>query len=292
MSKIICILNFFYNGEITKIQCERNEYMKDIFKRYAIKINKDIKDIYFMCNGNKISEELKLEEINNKDNEIEILVNDINDENIKNKIILEQSKDIICPECGNICLIDIKDYKIILNNCINKHSFQNILLDEYNNLPKNDELNILCDNCNKNRKKIYNNQLYKCCNCKINLCPICKLNHNKEHILIDYELKNYYCNIHGERFILYCKECNINLCDLCQIEHDKNHNYNFLNNLITNKESNINELKKKIEILKNVIKIIIKEVTNKMNKIIDNIEIYYNLSNNIINNYNIKKKKL
>ena len=39
MSKII--LNFFYNGNITKIQCKRNEYMKDIFKRYANKISKD-----------------------------------------------------------------------------------------------------------------------------------------------------------------------------------------------------------------------------------------------------------
>ena len=65
-------------------------------------------------NENKIKEELNLEEFNNKDNEIKInetkiLVNNINDKNIENKEILKQSKDIICPECGEICLIDIKD---------------------------------------------------------------------------------------------------------------------------------------------------------------------------------------
>ena len=56
--------------------------MRDIYKRYLIKINKIIDDVYFMCYGNKINEDLKLEKINNKDNEIEILINDIKEENI------------------------------------------------------------------------------------------------------------------------------------------------------------------------------------------------------------------
>ena len=67
---------------MAKIQCKRNEYMRDIYKRYLIKINKIIDDVYFMCYGNKINEDLKLEKINNKDNEIEILINDIKEENI------------------------------------------------------------------------------------------------------------------------------------------------------------------------------------------------------------------
>ena len=230
------ILDFIYNENLIKIQCQRNEYMKDIFKRYLIKINKDKDDIYFMCNGNKINEELKLEEINNKDNEIKILVNNINEKKIENEEeVLKKYKDIICPECGEICLFNIKDYKIILNKCIHNHCIENILLDEYNDCQKNNELNILCSNCNKNKKEIYNNQFYKCCNCKINLCPICKVNHNKEHILIDYELKNYFCNIHGKNYISYCKKCNMNLCLLCEIDHT-NHNYNSLTKLITNKK--------------------------------------------------------
>ena len=72
-------LNFNYQGSTIKIQCKRNEYMKEIFKKYANKIRKDANDLYFMSNGSKINEESKLEEINNRDNEIKILVNDLND---------------------------------------------------------------------------------------------------------------------------------------------------------------------------------------------------------------------
>ena len=60
-------LDFIYQGNEIKIQGKRNEYMKDIVKRYIIKIGKNINDVFFMCNRNKISTELKLEEINNKD---------------------------------------------------------------------------------------------------------------------------------------------------------------------------------------------------------------------------------
>ena len=111
--------------------------MKDIFKGYLNKINKDINEVYFLSNGDKINEELKLEDINNKGNEIKILVNDINNKNIENKEkIVKEYKDIICLECGNICLLDIKEYKIILNKCVNKHSTDNILLDEFNRFTK------------------------------------------------------------------------------------------------------------------------------------------------------------
>ena len=63
-------LDFIYQGNSIKIQSKSSEYMKDIFKGYLNKINKDINEVYFICNGNKIKEELKLEGINNKDKEI------------------------------------------------------------------------------------------------------------------------------------------------------------------------------------------------------------------------------
>ena len=117
-----------------------------------------------MSNGDKINEELKLEDINNKGNEIKILVNDINDKNVNNKEdISTQNKDIVCPECGNIYSIDIQDYKILLDKCINKHRAENILLDQYNDLQKNiNKENILYVSCNKNKNEIFKKQLYKC----------------------------------------------------------------------------------------------------------------------------------
>ena len=159
MSEIILV--FDYNQNIIKIQCKRNEYMKDIFGRYLIKINKSINDVFFLYNGKQIAEELKLEEINKEENEIKILVTDILDKNNKNEEILKQSKDIICPDCKNICLINFKNYKIKLNNCKNNHSIENILFDEFNNKQK---INELCNICNNSKEEMYKNKFYKCYN--------------------------------------------------------------------------------------------------------------------------------
>ena len=217
------ILNLNYKGYEVKMQCKRNEIINDIFKKYSNKINKSINDIFFINNGNIINNKnIKLEEINNNDNNINILVYDIYNNNNEKKNEKEY-KDIICPKCGENCLIKIKDYKINLFKCDNKHNINNILLDEYNNTQKIKE-EIKCNNCNKNRLEIYDNKLYKCCNCNINLCPLCKSNHNNEHKIIDYELVNYICKMHDERYISYCKECEKNICDICEIEHNNEHN--------------------------------------------------------------------
>ena len=276
------ILNFNYKGQEVKMQHKKNENMNEIFKRYTNKINKNINNIYFINNGKVLDKDnIKLEKINYKDNIINILVYDINNNN--ERINEKESKDIICPKCGENCLIEIKDYKINLNKCDNKHKINNRLLDEYNNIQKIKN-EIKCNNCNKNKLKIYNNKIYKCCICNINLCPLCKSNHNKEHIIIDYELINYICKIHGERYISYCKECEKNICDICEIEHDNNHNLIYHRDIIKIRDNNnINELEIKIDKLKN-------EIINKLNKIINNMDIYYNINKNIINNNNIRNR--
>ena len=42
------ILNFIFEGQILKMQCKKNECMKEIFKKYATKIGKQINNIYFL----------------------------------------------------------------------------------------------------------------------------------------------------------------------------------------------------------------------------------------------------
>jgi hypothetical protein len=120
----------------------------------------------------------------------------------------------------------------------------------------------------------------------MNICPLCKLKHEKDHILIDYELKNYSCNIHGEKYISYCETCNKNLCEICEIEH-KNHNYNSLTKLITNKENNTNELRIKIDNLKKEVNDIKND--NKFNKFQSK---KYILKNSLEKNINKRIKKL
>ena len=88
----------------------------------------------YICNGDKINEELKLNEIikNKNENRINIIVYNYKDNNEKDKEII--LNEIICPKCQENILIDIKDYKINLYECKNGHKIENILLNEYDNI--------------------------------------------------------------------------------------------------------------------------------------------------------------
>ena len=46
----------------------------------------------------------------------------------------------------------------------------------------------------------------------MNLCSLCKSIHDKSHIIINYENKNYICKEHNETFVKYCEDCKIDLC--------------------------------------------------------------------------------
>ena len=122
-------IKFIYNTQEIKIMANNNEYMKDIFKRFFIKANitQNTKNFYFLCEGVKISEEMKINEINNNKTELNILVN--SNTTIINEPQKKYSKLIICPECGGSCEININDYKINLDQCDNGHNFHNILIE-------------------------------------------------------------------------------------------------------------------------------------------------------------------
>ena len=113
-----------------------------------------------------------------------------------------KSKDIICPICKEICIYDIKDYKIKLYGCKKGHIINNIKLDEFNNKQNIDISQIKCDKCkNKSKANTFNNEFYLCNECKMNLCPLCISIHDKRHTIINYDNKNYLCNKHNEFFL-------------------------------------------------------------------------------------------
>lgn len=231
-------IKIIYNTQEIKIMANNNEYMKDIFKRFFINANitKNTKNFYFLCEGVKISEEMKINEINNNKNELNILV--YSNTTIINEPQKKYSKLIICPECEWSCEININDYKINLDQCDNGHNFHNILIEEFNNTQIIDETKIKCNECNNLKDKAYNGQFYFCCKCNCYLCPLCRTNHNNNinHIILDYEIKNYRCKQHGERYILYCKKNAKILCDLCEIEHNRNHEFIYYKDLISEKD--------------------------------------------------------
>ena len=131
-------VEFIYNGIKTVIQCNINEKMKDICQRFKDKVNIDNNmNIFYSYNGKPgINEELTFEEISNREdkrrNKMSILVYDNQAEALViNKEDKKKSKNIICPECKEKIKMEIKDYKINLYDCINKHKIDNILLNEF-----------------------------------------------------------------------------------------------------------------------------------------------------------------
>ena len=57
--------------------------------------------------------------------------------------------------------------------------------------------NIICNICKeRNKSDTYNNEFYKCYECNINICPLCKSKHNNEHNIINYDKVHYICNKH------------------------------------------------------------------------------------------------
>ena len=43
--------NFIYNGNQTTVQCQENESLKEIFKKFLIKANIEDKKIMYLYNG-------------------------------------------------------------------------------------------------------------------------------------------------------------------------------------------------------------------------------------------------
>jgi len=282
-------VKILYNGYETIIQYQSNEKLKEIFKRFQIKINEERKELVYLYNGERIKDdniiisELSTEKI------ITILAYDSN--NISTNIkYLKASDYVICPICKESAILGEKDYKLIIYGCHNEHVTNNILINKYDDSQKIDYSKIICNICNKNNiNNTYNNEFYLCDICEINICPICKSKHDNNHKIIKYKNKEYKCHIHNEKYVSYCNKCKKNLCMICENNHN-DHDKIYLGKLIIEDDKIIKkmeEMKKEIDIFNNDIK----EKINKLNKIIENIEEYYNIINNIIKKYINNKKR-
>ena len=193
-------VEFIYKGEKVIILCELKENMKTICKRFKEKAIIGNNNIFYSYDGKVgFNEELTFEETANladkKRKKMSILVFE-NEIKINDKDIVK-SKNVICPECKESIKMYIKGYKLNLFDCKNGHKINNILLNELEKTQMINLKNIKCGICNeKNKYNTYNNEFYKCNECKMNICPLCKTKHNKEHIIINYDKINYLCNKH------------------------------------------------------------------------------------------------
>jgi hypothetical protein len=134
----------------------------------------------------------------------------------------------------------------------------------------------------ENRSNTFNNTLYTCNICKINLCPLCKKEHEKEHNVYDYDQKKYKCEIHNDSYNSFCKTCNKNICMMCEGDHN-NHNIIYFGKII----SNINYLNEKREELRKLINTFnnsLENIIKIIQKVMENMEKYYSITDNIVSN--------
>ena len=221
-------VEFIYNGVKTIILCKINDKMKEVCQKFKEKANIGHDTNIFYSYDGKIglNEELTFEQTANsedkKRNKMNILVLEaiIPNQNQTKEIIIN-SKNIICPECKEDIKFSIDDYVINLFECKNKHDIDNIFLDKFDSTQNINISQIKYEICGKyNKGNMYNNIFYRCYTCKKDICPICHSKHDKEHEIVNYDDKNYFCEKHNKIYIAYCYDCKENICMFCEQDHN------------------------------------------------------------------------
>ena len=285
-------IEFNFNQAITNIQAKLDDPFQDVINKFMQKSLLQPGSVNFLANGKVInpneSVENHMSNLNKENKKMKIIVTMIeNDEQNKEQII-SKSKDIICPRCKEPCRITTENYEIKLYECVNSHITENIKFKDFDETQNINESQIKCDNCKfKNKGNCPVGEFYRCLSCKLNLCLLCKPNHDQRHNIIKYDQRNYICQIHNEPLIKYCIQCKKNICFACE-EHKK-HEFEDLGNLIPDLEEKkkiLNELKINIDEINKTIK----EVIDKLNRFMLYINKFYEINNNILENYDVKKE--
>ena len=287
-------VEFQYNGINTVIQCNEEQKMSEICNSLISKSNINEKEINYFYNGiggTQFNKDLTFNQMANaldkQRKKMNILVFSIDNNDEEKKLI--RAKNIICPDCGEDIKIEIENYKINLFGCKNNHEKDSIPFKDFEKTQMIDLKKIKCSICKENDKtNTYNNEFYKCGDCDINICPLCKLKHNKEHNIINYEKIHFICNKHNEPYIYYCTGCDENICTLCEEEH-KDHEKELISKMMINKKDlfkNLNELKTSVNLFNKKIN----EIIKILNEVKDNMNNYYNFAEYIINNYEQKER--
>ena len=282
-------VEFQYKGGKTVIQAIEENKMRQICSKFAQKAQLDNNSLYFMYSGNTVNLDLSIAQLINKTDKerkaMSIIAIDHSNESGNNSII--SSPYVICPICKETARFEINKYRIKIYNCKNGHVVDNILLKEFENTQLIDESLIVCDECKKNNKgNTYNKEMYICNKCNKKLCPLCKSSHDKNHIIINYEQKNYICNNHNKEYNSYCETCNKDICLLCKKEH-KGHKIILYDEIIQEKLMSKEDLKAFINLIINSINKKMEMIINKINNVKKNIEIYLKILEKNLVNFNI-----
>ena len=314
-------VNFIFKDKKSEFEFNKDDLISNILSSFANKINRDINDFNYLYNGEKIInyEYKKLSELNDTDDIINISVyekNDLNENSIENEkniqesVKLKISDHIICPRCKKMSEIDINNFKICIKNCDNNHSMPGLYLNDFINTQYIDESRIICHECKKSEKELISPNKKDSlkllqCSCGIIICQSCFPKHKetqekqenggKKHYSVEYQDKDYFCFEHNTMFIAFCHKCKKNICNKCEGEHNK-HRIEIYKKISPN-EAFIQKIKimneefvKKVKKFNNELNELIILINNISNNIQNDLKIFLQISNKIINDYNLTKK--
>ena len=103
-------VEFTFKQQVTIIQCELDNKMKEIYNKFISKVEVDLNSVYFLYSGNIIdNNELTIDKIitlNDREiKKMKIIVELINEIKINKSLI--KSNEIICPKCKEKAKINI-----------------------------------------------------------------------------------------------------------------------------------------------------------------------------------------
>ena len=130
---------FEFESQNINIQGNASEPFKIIISKFCQKTFLDSNKIEFYVNGQVIDPEKTVGNYLLIANEGTMKVVAIKKQKEENKDVIEQSKDIIYPNCKEPCRINMNDYKIKLYECPNGHINERIKINDF---PKTQEINI------------------------------------------------------------------------------------------------------------------------------------------------------
>ena len=111
----------------------------------------------------------------------------------------------------------------------------------------------------------------------------------KKHELLDYNNINYMCLNHKDFYVSYCQDCKINLCMKCESKHNNFHRIINFKTIFPDEEQikeDIKLFRKKIDKFKEIIT----KLINILNNVSLNIEKYYKIIFNLLNDYDSRKR--
>ena len=284
----MALIEFMYNGSSTLVQCNPEEIIKDIVKRFLDKVNIKNEQVYFLYNGKTLIEDSPFNKVANQNDNTRKKMAVIVIDKIQNIPTLKKSKYIICPECKENNKISIYEQRVFLSKCKNGHKFDDILIKDLEKTQYIDESKIKCGKCSVTKNEAYNNKFFFCLSCKSNLCPLHEKNHDKSHHIIDYTEKDFVCQTHCDNYNSFCKNCKKDLCSLCENNH-KEHKILTYGSFMPNKD-NLEERLNKLGELIVKFKENVNAIIQRLNNTLQNVEAFLDMYTNIINNFENKNK--